>query len=346
MHWAQPQYLYLLAILPVLAGFIAWRQKARARDLARFANPRFVAALAESVSINRRRMKILLYLLSFSLAVLALARPQWGARPTKIERKGLDLVIALDVSYSMLAQDIKPSRLEKAKHEISNLLEMMKGDRIAIVPFAGTAFTLCPLTLDYNAARMFLESVTPAIIPRPGTAIADALRAAVENFDPGERKYKAMILLTDGEDHGQGEKNDPLKVAEDAAKQGIVIYTIGIGSNQASPIPVEDEKGEMEYKRDAGGELVMTRLDQETLQKIALATEGKYYHVTAGEIELDKIYSELSSMEKKKFDEEYHIEYEDRFQWFLGLAIMALFIEAIIPERAPKRSKKNKGAGA
>jgi Ca-activated chloride channel family protein len=339
MHWAEPDYLYLLLALPVIIGFLIWRAKVRARDLERFGNPALLSALSESKSPRRGRVKAGLWILGFSLAVIALARPQWGARPTRIERKGVDLVIVLDVSHSMLAQDIKPSRLDKAKHEIGKLIEILSGDRIALVPFAGTAFTLCPLTLDYNAARMFLEGIAPAIVPEAGTAIADALRAGMENFDPKERKYKAMILLTDGEDHGKGKGDDPLAVAEDAAKQGIVIYTIGIGSSQGTPIPIEDEHGEIQYKRDRHGELVMTLLDQESLQKVALATQGKYYHVTAGEIELDKIYQELSRMEKKKFEEEYHIEYEDRFQWFLALAVLGLFLEAIIPERVRRRKR-------
>jgi Ca-activated chloride channel family protein len=333
MQWAEPDYLLLLLIIPLLIGFMAWRGRKRARDLARFASPALVSMLAQSVSKRRRRIKATLMITAFTLAVIALARPQWGAKPTKIERKGVDMVVVLDVSASMLAQDIKPSRLEKAKHEIGKLMDMLKGDRIAMVPFAGTAFTLCPLTLDYSAASMFLENVEPGIVPQPGTAIADAIRAGMENFDPKERKYKVMILLTDGEDHGQGKEQDPVAVAEEAADQGIVIYTIGIGSTQGTPIPIENEQGEIIYKRDSSGELVMTTLDQDTLQKIALATKGKYYHVTTGEIELTKIYQDLAQMEKKKFEEKYHIEYEDRFQWPLGLAILALFLEAVLPER-------------
>ncbi len=339
MHWAKPAYLYLLLAIPVIIGFLIWRARVRARDLERFGNPALISALSGSVSPGRRRLKACLWILGASLAVIALAQPQWGAKPTRIERKGVDIVIVLDVSHSMLAQDIKPSRLDKAKREIGKLIEMLSGDRIALVPFAGTAFTLCPLTLDYNAARMFLESITPAIVPEAGTAIADALRAGMENFDPGERKYKVMILLTDGEDHGRGKEDDPLALAEEAAKQRIVIYTIGIGSTQGTPIPIEDKNGEIQYKRDRDGELVMTLLDQESLQKIALATQGKYYHVSAGEIELDKIYRELSRMEKKKFEEEYHIEYEDRFQWPLGLAVLCIFLEAIIPWRTRTRKR-------
>ena len=256
--------------------------------------------------------------------VASLARPQWGARLTKIEEKGVDIVIALDTSKSMLAQDIKPSRLEKAKYELEKLIDILQGDRVGIVCFAGTAFTLSPVTLDYAAARLFLQSISTEVVPEPGTCLSDAIKAAGENFNPNEHKYKVILLLTDGEDHCAEMGMDPLKAADEAKKQGAVIYTIGIGSSEGGPIPEADEAGGVQYKRDQSGAMVMSKLDEETLKKIALATGGKYYHSTEGELKVEKIYNEIRQMERKKYGEQTQIEYEDRFQYFLGAA-MVLF---------------------
>jgi Ca-activated chloride channel family protein len=252
-----------------------------------------------------------------------------------MKREGVDIVIALDCSHSMLAQDFKPSRLEKAKQEMNGLISRMRGDRVGLVAFAGVAFIQCPLTLDYSAAGMFLDIMDENLIPRPGTAVGDAIRTSIAAFNQKERKYKVLILLTDGEDHG----SDPLKAAEEAAAEGIRIYTIGIGSVQGEPVPVKNKRGMVTgYKKDREGSVVVSKLDQTTLQKIALTTGGKYYHATSGEMELEKIYSEISKMEKKELEGKLMTQYEDRYQIFIFLAIVCLTIEFLLSERRGRKS--------
>ncbi len=333
MRFADPEYLYALLIVPVLIFFWIGSNRSRATALKRFGSPELMEKIGMGLSRQRRIFKRSLILIGLILAVLALAHPQWGARVTRIEQKGLDIVIAMDTSKSMLAQDIKPNRLEKAKYELSKLIDLLQGDRLGVVAFAGTAFTLCPLTLDYAAAQLFLESITTDIVPEPGTCLADAIQASLENFNAAERKYKVILLLTDGEDHCKEMGRDPVKAAEEAKKQGAVIYTVGIGSDSGSPIPTTDDSGNLVYKRDQGGEIIESRLDQDSLKQIALATEGKYYHSTAGELEVEKFYQQIKQLEKKKIGEQLQVEYEERFQYFLAAAILLLFGSGLIPER-------------
>jgi Ca-activated chloride channel family protein len=333
MKFASPQFLYFLLLVPALIAGFVWSGRRRAGLIRSFGNPDLLERIGSAVHPPRRRLKQVFFVLAVFFLVLALARPQWGASLTPIKREGVDLVVVLDVSLSMLAQDIKPSRLEKAKHELSKLLDLLKGDRVAIVAFAGTSFTLCPLTLDYQAAKMFLQTLNPGVIPEPGTAIADAIRTGAANFDPKSKKFKALVLLTDGENLREGKEQDPVAAAEKAAEQGVVIYTVGIGGSRGEPIPLVNEQGEVAYKRDPRGQPVMSKLDEESLRKIALAAGGKYYHATPEEMELTKIYEAISGMEKKTFEEQYHVQYEDRFQWPLLIAVLLLFAEAVIPER-------------
>jgi len=333
MRFASPEYLYLWLILPALICFwlIAdWRRK---RALKNFISPELMQKIGLTLSARMRLLRRVLILMGILLAVFALARPQWGAKVTRIEQKGLDIVIAIDTSKSMLAQDIKPNRLEKAKYELGKLIDILQGDRIGVVAFAGTAFTLCPLTLDYAAAQLFLESITTDIVPEPGTCLADAISAALENFQKEEQKFKVILLLTDGEDHCREMGRDPVKSAEEAKKQGAVIYTVGIGGTEGAPIPVMDESGNLEYKRDESGKYIESRLDEDTLKQIALATEGKYYHSVGGELEVEKFYQQIKQMERKKLGEQLQVEYEDRFQYFLGAGMILLFISILIPER-------------
>jgi len=332
MRFAEPDYFYLLLLIPAVIGFWLIMDYNRKRLLLKFGSWELLNKIIERES-GRRWLKRVLVLLGIFLIICSLARPQWSAKITKIEQKGLDLIIAIDTSQSMLAQDIKPSRLEKAKYELNKLIELTEQDRIGIVCFAGTAFTLCPLTLDYNAVRLFMDTISTDLIPLPGTCLSDAIMAGLENFNPEEKKSKVILLLTDGEDHCQELGKDPVKSAEEAKRQGAVIYTIGIGSAQGGLIPVKDEAGNLEYKRDQSGEFIFSRLDEETLKKIALATGGKYYYSKAGELEVERIYQEIKQMEKKKFGERVQVVYEERYQYFLGLGMILLFIQALLSER-------------
>lgn len=336
MRIAEINFIYvLLILLPLLIVFywFVFRMKKRAKK--RFGNLALIEKLSLSVSPKKQRWKVALILLGTFFLLFSLARPQLGTKMTLMKREGVDIVIAMDVSLSMLAEDIKPNRLEKAKQEINGLISRMKGDRVGLVAFAGVAFIQCPLTLDYSAAKMFLDIIDVNLIPQPGTAIGDAIRTSIKAFNQKERKYKVLILLTDGEDHD----SDPLGAAEEASKEGVRIYTIGIGSMQGEPIPLRDNQGQVTgFKKDQEGGVVVSKLDEVTLQKIALTTGGKYYHATSGEMELDKIYDEISKMEKKELEGKLMTQYEDRYQFFLFLSVLFLVVEFLISERRSRKT--------
>lgn len=330
MHWGSPVYLNFLLLIPALAIFFIFADINRRKKIEKFGDAVIVERLFASRSIVKIRVRRILMVIALGFLILTLARPQIGARLTMTKRYGVDIMIAIDTSLSMLAEDIKPNRMEKAKMEISSLIDKLKGDRVGILTFAGDSFIQCPLTLDYSAAKMFLSVIEPGMIPRPGTAIGDAIKTAAKSFTKKERKHKVLILITDGEDHD----TNPVEAAGEAKKEGVMIYTIGIGTKKGEPIPMIDESGKVNgYKKDKSGEVVMTKLDEGTLQKIAFITDGEYYHATAGGFELDSIYDEIGRMEKKELSSRLFTQYEDRFQYFLGIAFILLCIEFIIGDR-------------
>jgi Ca-activated chloride channel family protein len=335
--FAQPEYLVILAAIPVLILFyiVVFKQKKHA--LAKFGNLELMQKISQNTSYKRQKIKAVLIILSFILLMIALARPQIGTKLGIIKRKGIDIILAIDTSFSMMAEDIKPNRLQKAKQEVNSLIDKLKGDRIGLIVFAGKSFVQCPLTLDYSAAKMLLDAIDINTVPVPGTRIGDAIRCATNAFVKKERKHKVLILLTDGEDHD----SNPISAAKEAKKEGVKIYTVGIGSPKGEPIPIRAPDGQIkEYKKDKSGEIVMSKLDELTLEKIALLTDGKYYRATYGEIELDKIYEDISKMEKKELRAKQYIQYEDRFQYFLVVALILLVLEMLISDR--KRLKKKK----
>ncbi|MFQ6130732.1 MAG: VWA domain-containing protein [Armatimonadota bacterium] len=329
-RFGNPAALGLLWLLPVCALLYVLADRRRARALAAFGEAGLMAKLAGSVSPRRRRLKAGLVVAALGLVVVALARPQFGTRMEVVKRRGLDLFVALDCSASMLAEDVKPSRLERAKHEVGSLLGRLEGDRVGLVAFAGDAFIQCPLTVDYAAARTFLHAMSPDMLPVPGTALGRAIEVASRGFPGKERKYKVLVLITDGEDHA----GNPQAAAEEAAKQGVVIYTIGIGSPEGAPIPVYDEEGRRTaYKHDREGQVVMSRLNDAQLKQIAAAGRGRYFRATGGQLELERIVDEVNRMEKKELSARQFSHYEERFQWPLAMAILLLCVEAGMSER-------------
>ncbi len=341
LRFANPYFFHLYWLVPALILFFWWSFREKRRLLKRIGDEELVARLTGTVSRKKQVWKSVLVVLAVSLLILALADPQIGTRLVQVKRKGVDIFVALDVSKSMLAEDVPPNRLEKAKHEIATFIDHLNGDRIGLICFAGIAFVQCPLTLDYSAAKLFLSSVDTDVIPQPGTAIASAIRTAMKSFVTKEYKHKVLILITDGEDH----EGDPVKAAKEAAQEGIVIYTIGIGSPQGAPIPEYDRYGNrIGYKKDRQGQIVTTKLDVLTLEKIAFETGGKYYISSTGESELEKIYGEISAMEKKELASRKFSQFEDRFQIFLLLALLVLVLESVLSER--KRIRQMKIAGS
>jgi Ca-activated chloride channel family protein len=278
------------------------------------------------MSLRRQRIKALILVSSLLLLLLALARPQFGTRVETVKREGQDIFVALDVSFSMLAEDIRPSRLEKARREISQLIERLQGDRIGLIAFAGEAFVQCPLTLDYGAARLFLSAMDPELIPVPGTAIGEAIRKATEAFSVEDQKSKILLIITDGEDHLGGVE----KVLAEAVQAGVIIYTIGIGTLEGVPIPDSESERRGSFKKDRQGQVILTRLNESGLRKIAKSTGGDHYRVTAGAVELDQIYASIAGMHKQELSTRQVTLFDEKFQPVLGLGLILLIAEFLL----------------
>jgi Ca-activated chloride channel family protein len=337
MSFAHPQWLNALYLVPALVGVFLYGAKRRRQTLAGFAGEKYEESLAPGRSWRKGVLKAFLRVLGYSLLVLALAGPQIGSQLVKVEREGIDLVIALVVSLSMLAEDMKPNRLERAKQEIVDLIQGLKGDRVGIVVFAGDAFVLCPLTVDYDAALMFSNTADVDVVSKPGTSIHEAIRKSVALFPTTQKADRVIILVTDGETHD----GDPLAEAKKAAEDGIRIYTIGIGNPSGELIPLRGTDGSIDgYKKDKAGETVLTRLDETMLRKVAKATRGQYLPATRDGLELKVLYREISGMEKKTVKGEFMERKKDRFVWFLAAAFFVLALDLLISAGGAKRSPR------
>lgn len=336
MRFATPENLLLFFLVLALAGFYLWAINRKKKLLERFGDVFLIMKNAPYISFARQGGKAAMILAGMIFLTLTLSRLQCGTHMEMMKRQGIDIIIAIDVSNSMLAEDIKPNRITKASQEVRGILDRLSGDRVGLIAFAGEAFIQCPLTLDYSAAEIFLDVIDIGLVQRQGTAIGDAVRKAVDGFGTQEKKHKALILLTDGED----QDTDPIAAAELARENGVKVFTVGIGSAMGEPIPVLNRKGEkVGYKKDDNGEVVVTKLDEVTLQKIAQITGGKYYRATAGEMELDRVYEEINKMEKKELEGRMLMQYEDRFQYVLILALLFIIIEFFVSERSRKKNK-------
>jgi len=325
MQFAQPFYLNLMWAVPVLLLLIFLYAARKHRRLI----PALVATSLAGVLIHDSRtlsrVRNVLLLLAVVAVSLSIARHQVGSGTAVARRRGIDLIVALDTSLSMSAKDVRPSRLQVAKRAAASLIDDLTGDRVGIVTFAGTAFVQCPLTLDYGAARMFLDSIDAGSIPVPGTSIGEAILKAVSMVPEEERTNRVLVLFTDGEDHG----TNSLEAAREARDRGFVIYAIGLGSEGGEPIPLEEGDG---YKRDKEGEVVMTRLDSEALRKIALATGGRFYRASQTGEELDRIITEISRMEKRELESRVYTDYKEWYQLPLLIGLLLLLVELVLPE--------------
>ena len=336
MTFAQPQYLSaIIVVLPLIGLFLAWAARRRQAALRSLGNPTLIARLGAQVNRPGRRWQTALWLLAVTLLLVALARPQWGAETQTVERKGVQVMVALDVSNSMLAQDVKPSRLERAKLAIADLMRKLGGDEVGLVLFAGASFIQFPLTSDYATAQSFLDDARPSVISKPGTDIGDAVRTALRGFDEQSNSQRVILLITDGEGH------DPnsLDVVKQAAAEGVLFYTIGFGSPEGVPVPLLDNAGNVVgYKQDSAGETVLTRLDETTLQEVASIGGGQYYRATPTGAELDDLLAELNQLQKGEIGTQIETRQIERFQIPLALALMTLVISFLIPDRlAPRR---------
>jgi len=322
--------IHYLWLLPALLLFYVWAYRKRNRAMQAFAARELLIHLTPSMDRKRQNMKALVILLSVSAIALALMRPQWGFEWKEVTRSGLDILIAIDTSKSMLAEDVKPNRLERSRLAVKDLIQTLQGDRIGLIAFAGSAFLQCPLTVDYSGFMLSLDDLNVNTLPKGGTSLSNAIKTALESYEGGKKKYKALVIITDGEDH---EGNAP-EWAEKAKEQGIKIFTIGIGTREGELIPVTDESGNRMFLKDRSGNVVKTSLDEKTLKDIALATGGSYVKATATEFGLDLIYEEkLSKMEKREVENKMIRKYYERYQIPLAIALLLLCIEPYMRER-------------
>ncbi len=325
MTFARVEMLFLIWTAPLLALVLAYGMRRRRKALSRFASRNSLSVLTPTLSPRRRWTKGGLVLAALAAMAVALSGPRYGFHWQEIERRGIDILIALDCSRSMLAQDLQPTRLDRAKREVMDLLSMLQGDRVGLVAFSGTAFLQCPLTLDYTAFHLFLDVLSPDYLPVGGTDITGALTVARDSFDPQSPAEKAVILITDGENTGQ---DDPVAAARKLDENGIKLFCIGVGGTEGVPVPDPDGG----FKKDAAGGIVMTRLDEKTLEQMALLTGGTYVRSVAGDMDLDVIYGKeiRGKMEATELAGGRKQVWEDRYQWFLARAILCVVMDLML----------------
>ena len=337
MRFEHPEYLYGLLVIPLLVIIYILFRLAQKKRFERFAQIGMRDQLVPSYSTRRANFKFVIFLLMVSSIILALANLQSGSKMEEVKREGIDLYLAIDVSNSMNAEDIVPSRLERSKQAINKLIADMKGDRIGVIVFADKAFVQLPITTDYSAARMFLSTINTSLVASQGTAIAEAINLALKSF-PEEEHSRAIVIISDGEDH---ENDAAVKAAQEAAKQGVHVYTIGMGLPDGAPIPEYNQYGnQVGYRRDRNGNTIITRLDEQMLQKIAAAGNGIYVRASNSNVGLGKIYDDINKLDKSEIDAKVFTDYEDQFQWFVAVAIILLLLEVLIS--SGKRGWENK----
>jgi Ca-activated chloride channel family protein len=331
-RFANPEYLYLLLLLPLLIILWILNEYRKRRALKRFGNIELVKKLIPELSKIRPALKFVLQLIALSFSIILLARPQFGSKLEEVKRLGVEVILALDVSNSMLAEDIQPNRLERAKQAISRLVENLDNDKIGLIVFAGDAYTQIPVTTDYISAKMFLSAISPQMVPKQGTAIGSAIDLGMRSFTPGTGRSKAIVIITDGENH----EDDPVAKAKEAAAAGIVIHTIGIGSAEGVPVSVAST-GKKDYLKDTDGNTVISKLDENILKDIAVAANGRYVRANNSNIGLDEVYNEIKKMKKQEMEGKMFTEYNDQFQIFAGAALLLLLIDFMLMERKNRR---------
>ena len=331
-RFANPDFLYLLLLLPVLVLLWVFNNIRRKRAFKRLGEQNLVKKLMPELSEIRPGLKFLLGLLAITAVIIIMARPQFGSRLEEVKKQGVEVIIALDVSNSMLARDIQPDRLTRAKQALTRLIDNLENDKIGLIVFAGDAYTQIPVTTDYISAKMFLSAISPQMVPKQGTAIGSAIDLGMRSFSPGEGKSKTMIIITDGENH----EDDPVTKAKEASEAGIVIHTIGIGSPQGVPVPIVSG-GKLDYLKDKDGNSVITRLDEDILKKIAVTAKGSYVRASTSNIGLDEIYGEIRKMKTQEMESTMYTEYNDQFQIFTVVAIFLLVVEFLIKDRKNRK---------
>lgn len=329
MIFAEPKYLMLLLLIPVFFVIQALVLKFRAKRLRRFGDQALVEKLMPSYSKAKVWLRLSLFTIAFLFFVLGISRPQMGAILKEHKTRGAEVMVVLDVSNSMLAQDYSPNRLERAKLAISRMVDKLRDDRIGLIVFAGNSFVQLPITTDYVSAKMFLSSISTESVPIQGTAMGDAISTALRSFSAQSDKSRAIIVITDGENH----EDDPVAAARQAAELGVRVFTIGVGSPQGTMIPM----GDGQYLEDRDGNPVVTRLDDKVLQDVAEAGKGLYVHAGNREFGLDPIIEEISRMDDEEYNSIVFEEYDELYMYFLAVAFFFLVLEMLVGDRRSKR---------
>jgi len=319
-------FLIAIPVLLILLIFIIYRKR---KDLNRFGDREIITQLMPEASSGRPVIKYVIQILAVIALIIGIARPQFGSKLREVKREGVEIIIALDVSNSMLAEDIQPNRLERAKQAIAKLVDQMVNDKIGLIVFAGNAYIQMPITTDYVSAKMFLSTISPEIVPVQGTAIGSAIELGTKSFTPMAESSKALIVITDGENH----EDDAVQAAQLAAEKDIKVHTIGIGLPEGAPIPVTNPSEQKTYLKDRDGNIVVSKLNERMLQQIADAGNGVYIRSTDTRLGLNTVFDEINKMEKQEMDVRIYSDYDERFQYAFGLALILLLADLFILER-------------
>lgn len=333
-RFAHPELLYLLIIIPLLIVFYVVARIRKKKAIAEFGSPELLATLMPLQSTKRGSLKFILIVMALFFVILGVAGPQFGSKLQQVKKEGVELMIALDVSNSMLAQDIKPSRLEAAKQAISRMVEKLSDDKVGLVVFAGDAYVQLPITTDYSSAKLFLSGINTDIVPIQGTAIGTAIELATKSFTPDTEASKAIIVITDGENH----EDDAVAAAQAAREKGIYVHTIGMGLAQGAPIPEKGKPGQ--FMQDGSGKPVMSRLNEDMLKEIAKAGEGIFVRASNSNVGLNTLLDEIERMDKTLLEERVFSDYAEKYQYFLIVALLFVLLEFMVLGRKNKNFLK------
>ena len=332
----EPIYFYALAIIPVMIVIfllVLWWKK---RTQKKFADLELLEQLAPNSSVFKSTLKLLILSLGIAFLVLALVNPKMGSKLKTVKREGVDIVFALDVSRSMLAEDIAPNRLEKAKQVISKIIDNLGSDRVGVIIYAGNSYPLLPITTDHAAANMFLQNASPDLVSSQGTAINEALELAKTYYNNDEQTNRFLVIISDGEDHQEETK----QMAQNLSNDGVKVYTIGVGTEKGGPIPLRESGNLVGYKKDRKGETVITKRNAEVLQNIADIANGKYIDGNITKNPVKEISSIMANAQKSEFETKQFSDYKDQFQWFLGIGVFFLLLDVFLFEKKTKWVKK------
>jgi Ca-activated chloride channel family protein len=338
LRFAHTDYLWGLILIPILLLFFIFITRWKKKALASFGDKAIVRLMMPEVSFSKPWLKFTLFLIGYIALIFAAADPQVGSKMEEVKRKGTDVMILLDVSNSMLSQDLSPNRLENAKQAISQLVDNLHDDRIGIVVFAGQAYVQLPMTTDYSAAKLFLNTINTAMVPTQGTAIGAAIDMGIKSLDFKNGMSKSMIVITDGENH----EDDAVSAASSAKSKGVVVHVIGVGSSEGSPIPIYVNGKQSGFHTDSAGKVVMSKLDENMGKEIAAAGDGVYVRATNANSGLNIVMDQIAKMERKAYDSKSFKDFEDRFQVFIGLALALFVLEFFISNRKSLRLSKLK----